>query len=203
MFVDLAATDVAAAYGLLVNLVTPRPIAWVSTVDPQGRVNLAPYSFFNLFGVNPPVVVFSPSVRPDGSKKDSLHNVESTGAFVVNVATEPLAEAVNRTAAELAHGTSEAEAAGLTMIASTLVAPPRVLEAAAALECRLLQVVPIGEGPFSSALVIGQVVAVHVDDAVIDPASGRVDPTRLRTIGRMGGKDYCRTSDLFALERPR
>ena len=166
-------------------------------------MNLAPYSFFNLFGVNPPVVVFSPSVRPDGSKKDSLHNVESTGAFVVNVATEPLAEAVNRTAAELAHGTSEAEAAGLTMIPSTLVAPPRVLEASAALECRLLQVVPIGEGPLSAALVIGRVVAVHVDDAVLDPDTGRVDPTRLRTIGRMGGKDYCRTSDLFALDRPR
>ena len=139
--------SVLEVYRALIEVVTPRPIAWVTTVDRQGRVNLAPFSFFNAFGANPPVVVFSPTLRRDGSKKDTLLNVEATGEFVLNAAVAPLAEAVNRTSAELPHGQSEAELAGLALVASERVAPPRVAASPAHLECRLLQVVPVGNGP--------------------------------------------------------
>ena len=188
-------------YHLLVGIVTPRPIGWVTTIDRERRVNLAPYSFFNLFGASPPVVVFSPTVRRDGTRKDTLINIESTGEFVLNAAVEDLAEAVNLTSAELPPGQSEAELAGLTLIPSAKVAPPRVAESPTHLECRLRQVVPIGEGPMSANLVIGEVVAIHIDESVIGD-DGRVDPRKLRTIARLGGDWYCRTSDLFALKRP-
>jgi len=184
-------------YQKLVEVVTPRPIAWVSTVDAQGRVNLAPYSFFNVFGSSPPVVVFSPGLKRDGSKKDTLNNIEATGEFVVNVAVETVAEAVNASSAEFPAGQSEAEHSGLTLAPSERVKPPRIAESPAHLECKLTQVLPVGTGN----LVIGEVVLIHVEDSLLDP-SGHVDPLRLRTIGRLGGDHYCRTSDLFSLGRP-
>ena len=108
MIIDVRAADVVTVYRALVGLVVPRPIAWVTTVDPAGRVNLAPFSFFNAFGANPPIVVFSPTLRRDGSKKDTLLNVEAVGEFVVNAAVEELAEKMNSTSAELPRGESEA-----------------------------------------------------------------------------------------------
>src|SRR6059058_5655347 len=115
MLIDVASTDPVAVYRTLVGVVTPRPIAWVTTVDAEGRVNLAPFSFFNLFGANPPVVVFSPTLRRDGSRKDTLRNVEATGEFVLNAAVESLAEAMNASAAELPSDRSEVELAGLEL----------------------------------------------------------------------------------------
>jgi flavin reductase (DIM6/NTAB) family NADH-FMN oxidoreductase RutF len=188
-------------YHWLVGIVTPRPIGWVTTLDVEGRVNLAPFSFFNVFGSNPPVVVFSPTVRRDGTRKDTLANVQATGEFVLNAAVESLADAVNLTAAELPPGQSEVDLAGLTLVPSDRVKPPRVAESPAHLECRVRQVVPVGDGPLSANLVVGEVIAIHVDDAVIGP-DGRVDPAKLRTIGRLGGDWYARSSDLFALKRP-
>lgn len=188
-------------YRALVAVVSPRPIAWVTTVDELGRVNLAPYSFFNVFGANPPVVVFSATLRRDGSPKDSLRNVETTGQFVLNAATESLADAVNLTGLELPHGQSEAELAGLTLTPSELVLPPRVVESPVHLECELLEIRRYGEGAVATNLVIGQVRLIHIDDAVLD-AQGQVDPEKLRTIGRLGGDWYCRTTDRFALARP-
>ena len=202
MVIDVAAAGVVEVYRALVEVVTPRPIAWVTSVDPAGRVNLAPFSFFNAFGANPPVVVFSPTLRRDGTKKDTLLNVEATGEFVLNAAVEPLAEQVNLSSAELPRGQSEVALAGLTLRPSTKVRPPRLAEAPVNLECRLLQVVPIGTGPIAANLVIGEVLVFHIDDAVLDPA-GRVDPRKLRTIARLGGDYYCRTSDLFEMARPR
>ena len=193
--------EVRDVYRALIDLVTPRPIAWVTSAGRDGHVNLAPYSFFNVFGARPPVVVFSPGFRRDGSKKDTLRNVEELGEFVVNAAVESVAEAVNLTAADLPYGQSEVGHAGLTLTPSERVAVPRVAESPAHLECKLLQVIPLGEGPLGSSLVIGEVVLIHVDDRVLDE-NGRIDPRKLRTIGRMGGDDYCRTSDLFALHRP-
>ena len=193
--------SVLEVYRALIEVVTPRPIAWVTTVDRQGRVNLAPFSFFNAFGANPPVVVFSPTLRRDGTKKDTLLNVEATGEFVLNAAVAPLAEAVNQTSAEVPPGRSEAELAGLALAPSERVAPPRVAASPAHLECRLVQVVPVGGGPLSANLVIGEVVLVHIDDSVLD-ASGHVDPRKLGTIARLGGEYYCRTSDLFTMKRP-
>ncbi len=202
MQIDVATADVVAIYHLIVGLVVPRPIAWVTSIDADGRVNLAPFSFFNAFGANPPVVVFSPTRRRDGSRKDTLNNVEATGEFVINVATERHAEPMNRSSAELPPDESEVDLTGLALADSTLVRPPRLAEAPAALECRVIHLLPIGDGPIAATLVVGQVVAIHVDEAVLDP-SGRVDPRKLRAIARLGGDYYCRSTDLFELPRPR
>jgi flavin reductase (DIM6/NTAB) family NADH-FMN oxidoreductase RutF len=188
-------------YHQLVGLVTPRPIAWVTTVSPAGVVNLAPFSFFNTFGANPPVVVFSPTNKRDGSKKDTLRNLEASGEFVVNVSVAALAEKVNLTSKELPADQSEIELAGLHTTPSVRVKPPRVTETPAALECKMLQILPVGGGPISANLVIGEVVMIHVSDEVLD-ANGRPDPRKLKTVARLGGDFWCHTSDLFELKRP-
>src|SRR5262245_59553530 len=121
MFIEVEKANVVDVYQLLVGIVTPRPIAWVTSLDSQGRVNLAPFSFFNLFGANPPVVVFSPTLRRDGTSKDTLLNVRETGEFVLNAAVESVAEALNETSRELPPGQSEVEHAGLHLLPSTLV----------------------------------------------------------------------------------
>ncbi len=201
MEIRAGVASILELYRALVGVVTPRPIAWVTTLDVGGRVNLAPYSFFNVFGANPPLVVFSSTLRRDGTAKDTLRNVERSREFVLNAAVEPLAEAVNLTAVELPHGQSEADLAGLTLVPSTLVRPPRIAESPVHLECRLIEVRCYGEGAMATNLVIGEVVLIAIDDAVLD-AQGNVDPRKLQTIGRLGGDWYCRTGDVFALARP-
>jgi flavin reductase (DIM6/NTAB) family NADH-FMN oxidoreductase RutF len=201
MHIDTATTDPVRVYHLLTGIVTPRPIAWVTTVSPAGVVNLAPFSFFNAFGANPPVVVFSPTLRRDRSKKDTLLNLERVPEFVVNAATADLAAAVNATSAELPPDDSEVSHAGLATAPSVHVRPPRVAASPAALECRVRQIVPLGDGPIAGNLVIGDVLAIHVTDDVLD-AAGRVDPRRLRTVARLGADFWCHTSDLFEQKRP-
>lgn len=201
MIIDVETTDVVSVYQALVGVVTPRPIAWVTTLDVQGRVNLAPFSFFNAFGANPPVVVFSPTNRRDGSKKDTLLNLEAVPEFVLNAAVEDLARPMNATSRELPRGESEAEYANLPLAPSAKVRPPRVAASPVHLECRVRQIVPVGEGPIAANLVVGEVLLIHIDEAVLDP-SGRVDPRKLRTIARLGGNYYCRSTDLFEMERP-
>jgi len=201
MIIDVASADVVAVYRALVGIVTPRPIAWVTTVDQEARVNLAPFSFFNAFGANPPVVVFSPTLRRDGSRKDTLLNLQVVPEFVLNAAVEDLAEQMNMTSKELPTGQSEAEYAGLTLLPSTKVRPPRVAETPVHLECRVLQFMSIGDGPIAANLVIGEVLLIHVDESVLD-AHGQVDPRKLKTIARLGGDLYCRSTDLFEMKRP-
>ncbi|HEX4612810.1 MAG TPA: flavin reductase family protein [Urbifossiella sp.] len=201
MQIDTASTDPVRVYHLLTGIVTPRPIAWVSTVSPAGVVNLAPFSFFNVFSANPPVVVFSPTLKRDGSKKDTLRNLEAVPEFVVSAATADLAAAVNRTSAELAPDDSEVAYAGLATTPSAAVRPPRVAAAAAALECRVKQIIPLGDGPIAGNLVIGEVLTIHVADEALD-AAGRVDPRKLRTVARLGADFWCHTSDLFEQKRP-
>src|SRR5215831_15662713 len=140
MMIDVAHAGVVEVYQMLVGVVTPRPIAWVTSIDLEGRVNLAPFSFFNAFGSNPPVVVFSPTLRRDGSKKDTLLNVEATGEFVLNAAVESLAEQVNLSAKELPRGASEVDLAGLSLLPSVKVRVPRVAEAPVNLECVVRQI---------------------------------------------------------------
>ena len=201
MIIDVSKADVVSVYQALVGVVTPRPIAWVTTVDELGRVNLAPFSFFNTFGANPPVVVFSPTNRRDGSKKDTLLNLQAVPEFVINSAVEDLAAPMNATSAELPRGQDEAEFAGVELLPSTMVRPPRVAASPVHLECRMLQYISIGEGAIAANLVIGQVVLIHIDDAVLD-SNGRVNPRKLRTIARLGGDDFCRSTDLFQMKRP-
>src|SRR5262249_46714402 len=159
---------------------TPRPIAWVSTLSPGGVPNLAPFSFFNGVAANPPTVVFSAVNRRDGTPKDTVRNVEALGEFVVNVATFDLREAVNATSEHLPYEVGEFERSGLPPAPSARVRPPRVKEARAHLECVLHQIVHVGQGPLAANLIIGRVVFVHADDAVLDPR-GRIDPRALDT----------------------
>ncbi len=201
MQLEPSAANILDVYHTLIGVVTPRPIAWVTTVSLTGQVNLAPFSFFNAFGSNPPVVVFSPTNRRDATRKDTLLNVEATGEFVVNAAVAELAEQVNLSSKELPPDESEVELTGLHTVASVKVRPPRIAESPAHLECRVRQIVPVGTGPIAANLVIGEVVMIHVRDDVLG-ANGRPDPRKLRTVARLGGDFWCHTSDLFELKRP-
>ncbi len=200
MYLDASSTAPLELYQALVGIVSPRPIAWVTTIDREARPNLAPYSFYNTFGSNPPIVIFSPTIRPDLSKKDTLLNLEEVPEFVINAATLPLANEVNESSRELPRHQSEAELLKLELIPSTKVRPPRVKASPAHLECRLKQIIPLGDQPRAGNLVIGEVVAIHVDDAVL--TNGRIDPRKLQTIGRLGGEWFCESSALFELKRP-
>jgi flavin reductase (DIM6/NTAB) family NADH-FMN oxidoreductase RutF len=201
MLIDVARADALSVYQTLIGVVSPRPIAWVTTVDRQGRVNLAPFSFFNTFGGNPPVVVFAPNRKRDGSKKDTLLNVEATGEFVLNAATARLAEQVNLSSKELPPGESEVELTGLSVVPSERVRPPRLRESPVHLECVLRQVITIGHGPSCANMVLGEIVLMHVADEVLD-GQGRIDPRKLRPVARLGGDYYCSTGDLFEMKRP-
>lgn len=199
---DVANRSVLEVYNLLVGLVVPRPIAWVTTVSDKGVVNLAPFSFFNLFGANPPVVVFSPTLKRDGKKKDTLRNIEVNGEFVIHAATEQHAELINSSSKMLPHDESEIDWLGLSVVDSVRVKPPRLKDSAFALECKLQQLIPVGSGPISANLVIGTVLYAHVSDDVLD-VQGAPDPIRLQSIARLGGEYWSRTTDLFKLERPK
>ncbi len=201
MLIDVVSANVVEVYQLLVGAVTPRPIAWVTTLSPSGVVNLAPFSFFNAFGANPPIVVFSPTLRRDGSKKDTLINLESLGEFVVNAATAPLAEKVNLTSAEIPASDSEVSLANLTALPSVKVKPPRLAESPVNFECKVRQIIPCGTGPIAANLVIGEVLMMHIADEVLDE-KGRIDPRKLQTVARLGGDFWCRTTDLFEQKRP-
>ncbi|MCB1091513.1 MAG: flavin reductase family protein [Verrucomicrobiae bacterium] len=196
---DLAGEHQKLSYKLLAGLVTSRPIAWVTTVDLQGRVNAAPFSFFNVLGTRPPMVGFAPGDKEPGLPKDTARNIRQTREFVVNLVDEANAEAMNLTAAELPGGVSELEVAGLTAVASSLVTPPRIGEAPVALECREWATLEIG----ANRLVIGIVERIWARDGVIDPVTFLVNPEAFQPIGRMEvPSGYCRTRDRFEMERP-
>lgn len=202
MILDFTEMEPRHAYGWMVSLITPRPIAWVSTVDEVGRTNLAPFSFFNGVTSNPPTLLFVPVNTRDGGKKDTVRNIEVKSEFVVNLVPRRLAEKMNACSAALPHGESEFEAFGIGATPSDLVAPPRVTEAPAAFECRLHQIVPVGEGPLAAHVIIGRILRAHVDEAVLGE-DGRVDAGKLDLIGRLGGEDYCAMGERFTVKRPR
>jgi flavin reductase (DIM6/NTAB) family NADH-FMN oxidoreductase RutF len=188
-------------YKLLVGIIVPRPIAFVSTLSLDGVRNLAPFSFFTAISANPPVICFSPMIRGgDGQRKDTLHNVEATGEFVVNIVSEDFAPGMNISSAEFPPDVDEFTESGLTPIPSDLVKPPRVAESRASMECRLAQVVHVSPNPLGGSLVIGEVLRFHIDDEIID--GYKIDPGKLHAIGRMGGPTYTRTTDRFDMPRP-
>ncbi len=180
-----------ATYALLITCVVPRPIAWVSTCSPEGVPNLAPFSFFNAGGANPPSVVFSASNFRDGRPKDTLVNVRATGEFVVNIVPYTLAERMNLTAHEYEYGLSEFEKAGLTPLTSAKVRPPRVAESPIQMECKLFQIVSHGDGPISANYVIGEVLCFHIAEYLLKDGK-IVDNTISDHIGRLGESWYCR-----------
>jgi flavin reductase (DIM6/NTAB) family NADH-FMN oxidoreductase RutF len=201
MLIDVKTTSVVEVYHMLVGLVTPRPIAWVTTLSKSGVVNLAPFSFYNAFGANPPIVVFSPTSKRDGGKKDTLLNIEANGEFVINASTEKHADLINLSSKMLPIEESELTLTGQKTIASTSVAPPRLADVPFAMECRALQILPFGNGPIASNLVIGEVITMHIDDEVLGQ-DGQPDPRKIKAIARLGGEYWCRTQDLFELKRP-
>jgi flavin reductase (DIM6/NTAB) family NADH-FMN oxidoreductase RutF len=201
LIADPASTAAQDIYKLLIGLIVPRPIAFVSTVDPAGVRNLAPFSFFTCASADPPVIAFSPMVRGVGGTKDTLRNIRETREFVVNIVSEEIAAQMNMTSGEYPADVDEFLVSGLTPLASDLVAPPRVKEAKASMECKLFQIVEVSQRRLGGSLVLGEVVRFHVDDSLVD--NYRVDPNGLNAIGRMGGTDYSRTRDRFDMARPK
>ncbi len=189
----------ADAYKVLASLVTPRPIAWVTTVGADGVVNAAPFSFFNVFGSKPPLVAFAPGDREPGVPKDTALNIRKGEDFVINLVDEAVAEAMNRTAASLPHGQSELEGCGLTLMPGESVRSPWIREAPAALECRKHSILEIG----NNRMVLGIVHRVHVRDGIFDPSNHRMDVSAYQPVGRMASPHwYCRTGELFEMKRP-
>jgi flavin reductase (DIM6/NTAB) family NADH-FMN oxidoreductase RutF len=204
MEIDLDGLPGIERYRFLVSAVVPRPIAFVSTLSAGGSTNVAPFSYFNVVTARPPLVSVAIGQRKwEGEviKKDTLTNIEQTGEFVINLATTALLDAINESSAEYAPGESEIEALGLTPAPSSKVQPPRIAESPVHLECRLERLVMLGDEP-QQGLVIGRVVHVHVEDAVLDPETKTVNPTRLSPLARLGGNYYATLGDLIERVRP-
>jgi flavin reductase (DIM6/NTAB) family NADH-FMN oxidoreductase RutF len=199
MLFDCATLSPENTYKLLVSTVVPRPIAWVTTLDAAGAPNTAPYSFFNAVSGSPPIVCIGIGPKREGLK-DTGENIRRIGQFVVNLVPAAAAEAMNVTAIDFPPGVNELAEAGLTAVASSHVAPPRIAESPVAMECETHQIVEVGAG---RAIVLGRVLAFHIDDAcVLDPVRCYIDTPRLDLVGRMGGSGgYVKTTDRFEIAR--
>jgi flavin reductase (DIM6/NTAB) family NADH-FMN oxidoreductase RutF len=199
MLFDFDKIAKANHYKLLVSTIVPRPIAWVVSQDGNGVLNAAPYSFFNAFGDEPPIIAIGVGPRPEGSAKDTLANIQATGDFTVCLVPESQVEPMVVTAADFAPGVDEIAEAGLTTLPSAKVRTPRIAQSPVAIECVLHQVVPIGH----HNMVLGRAVAVHVaDEAVLDPVKCYIDTPKLALVGRMHGRGwYCRTDDQMEVKR--
>jgi flavin reductase (DIM6/NTAB) family NADH-FMN oxidoreductase RutF len=199
MHFDFSTMPAPDRYRLMASAITPRPIAWVTSQSPGGTRNAAPFSFFNMMGSAPPIVVIGMMRRPDGTHKDSAQNMLDAGEFVVNLVGEPDARAMNLTCIDAPPDIDEITLAGLEVTPSIAVAPPRIATAPVAMECRVHQTLEIG----TTTLVIGEVLHFHVRDEFYDPATRRLDTPAMQLIGRVhGGGFYARGTDLFELERP-
>ena len=200
MLFDFAAIPARERYKLMVSTIVPRPIAWIVTQDLQGVLNTAPFSFFNGFAGEPPVVGIGIGSHEPGRPKDTRRNIRETGQFVVNLVSEEVAERMNITAIEFEREVSEPREAELTLVPSVHVKPPRIAESPVSMECELMQIVELGK---ESGLVLGRILAMHVqDDMVLDPVKHHIDTPALKLIGRMHGAGwYARTSDLFQMKR--
>jgi flavin reductase (DIM6/NTAB) family NADH-FMN oxidoreductase RutF len=204
MEIDPATLEQKERYKLLIGLVVPRPIAFVSTLSLDGRTNLAPYSFFNGLSSEPLCVLFCPANKADGTEKDTLRNCKprsegGAGEFVINASVADYAREIALSAEPLPHGESEFDLTGLAVAPSTRIRTPRVARAPWSLECETVQVVRLAPGaPAGGNVVIGRVLHVHVDDGLID-AKLRIDYAKLGAIGRLGGISYCTTVERFDL----
>jgi len=200
MELDLEKEFADRAYPILASLVTPRPIALVTSMSPDGKVNAAPFSFFNLMGAAPPICAFAPGDREDGTPKDTPRNIRSTHEFVVNLVDESIAEAMNKCAASLPYGQNELESAGLTAAPSSVVKPPRIAEAPASLECVEWGTLQIGD----NRVVIGLIKRIHLRDDLFDGEKRRIHTEKLYTVGRMASPHwYCKTRERFEMIRPK
>jgi len=195
---DLRQLRAREGYKLLTGLIVPRPIALVTTQDAEGNINAAPFSFFNMLGSDPPVIGLGVGERRPGECKDTAGNIARSGEFVVNIVDEALAERMNITAIDFPPGSDELAAAGLTTRSSAQVAPPRIAESPAGLECRAVSTIDVGR----NRILLAEVLYLHVRDDLVDTMNGYVHADRLRAIGRLhGGGWYARTTDLFEMPR--
>jgi flavin reductase (DIM6/NTAB) family NADH-FMN oxidoreductase RutF len=195
---DLSRYD---AHELLTGMVTPRPIALVSTIGKNGVYNIAPYSYFTAICNHPMIVGFSQGRKSKGQKKDTLQNIEFSKEFVINAVTEELAEAMVQTARAYPIDVDEFKETGLTPVKADLVEAPLLVESPINMECRLLQILEFGKESQKHEFVIGEVVRVHIKDAFM--VDGQLQPLKLRVIGRLSGhgRTYCRTTDIFDIRR--
>lgn len=193
---DFSTLPPATCYKLLVATVVPRPIALVSTLGADGVVNAAPFSFFNLMGDDPPLVILSIEDRPEGGRKDTSRNLLHNGEFVVNLVDEDIVERMHACSHDFPPGVSEPQEVGFALAASQAVKPPRIAQAPISLECRLLQTVDLKP---TRVLALGQVVWMHARDGLIDPHTLRVNAERYFPVGRLYADRYTRTRDAFAV----
>jgi flavin reductase (DIM6/NTAB) family NADH-FMN oxidoreductase RutF len=198
-FFDFRTLSAKERYKLLLSTIVPRPIAWIVTLDREGRVNVAPFSFFNAFATDPPVVGVGIGSYESGRPKDTRRNIHDTGQFVINLVSENMAEAMNVTAIDFEPGVNELAQAGLDTCPSVHVSPPHIGGTPVAMECELMRMVELGS---KTELVLGRVLAMHVrEDLVIDAAKHYIDIPKLNLIGRMHAGWYARTTNLFRLDR--
>ena len=201
-FIDGEGLDTADAYRLLVGCVVPRPVAWITTVDEDGRVNAAPFSSYNYVATSPPMLAVNIASRAsDGAMKDTARNIRASGEFVVNVATEATMEAMHGSAQDYPPEISEAEALGIGLLPSRHIRPPRIAASPVQMECRLDQIVPLGRGV--NTLYIGEVIAFHLSPEIYD--GSRVDSAAMRPIARLGGPFYATLGEIIhrpMLQRP-
>lgn len=202
--IDPKKSSVPTVHGYLLGAVSPRPIAFASTVDREGNVNLSPFSFFNCFGANPPVVVFSPARRGrDNTTKHTYENLLEVPEVVINVVTYNMVQQVSLASTEYPRGTNEFVKAGFTEVPSQQVKPPRVGESPISMECRVLQIIPTGDKGGAGNLVICEVVLMHISEDILD-ADKHIDPWKLDAVARLGGDWYCRVQGdaIFKVPKP-
>jgi flavin reductase (DIM6/NTAB) family NADH-FMN oxidoreductase RutF len=204
MVIDPKEHPVSKVHGYLLGAVAPRPIAFASTIDKQGNVNLSPFSFFNCFGANPPIVIFSPARRGrDNTTKHSYENVLEVPEVVISMVSYNMVQQTSLASTEYPKGVNEFIKAGFAQVPSIKVKPPRVGESPVSFECKVLQVIPTGEQGAAGILVICEVILMHINDDILD-AEGKIDPFKLDAVARMGGDWYCRANgeSLFRLPQP-
>ncbi|SMG29865.1 NADH-FMN oxidoreductase RutF, flavin reductase (DIM6/NTAB) family [Marivirga sericea] len=201
--VDPKSIKTPELHALLLGAIAPRPIAFASTIDKEGNVNLSPFSFFNVFGSNPPILIFSPARRGrNNTTKHSYDNVKEIAEVVINIANYPMVEQMSLASTEYDKGVNEFVKAGFTQANSTKVKPPRVAESPVAFECKVKQVIETGEDGGAGNLVICEVIHIHIDEEILDE-NGKIDPLKLDPIGRLGGNWYSRSKNaLFEVEKP-
>ena len=204
MIIDPKQVSIGKMHAYLLGAVTPRPIAFASTLDKKGNVNLSPFSYFNCFGANPPVLIFSPARRGrDNTTKHTYENLLEVPEVVVHIVSYSMVHQMSLASAEYPKGVNEFVKAGFTQVSSTMVTPPRVEEAPVALECKVMQIIPTGDQGGAGNLVICEVILMHVRDEILDN-SERIDPFKLDTVARLGGDWYCRVQGdaIFKIPKP-
>src|SRR5258705_8476873 len=204
MILDLKDLKPAERQHYLLHVVAPRPICFASTIDKEGNVNLSPFSFFNLFSYNPPIVIFSPSRRGrDNTTKHTLQNVLEVPEVVINIVDYDMVQQTSLASCEFVKGCNEFEKAGFTMEAATIIKPPMVKESKIKLECKVNEVKPLGTEGGAGNLIIAEVLVMHIDEGILN-AEGKIDQTKIHHVARLGGDWYCKVdaTNLFKVEKP-